>query len=399
MRWAYVSAGLAVLVVAGMLGAPRLFGSSVQTVAVVPRDLVRSVVATGRVEAPHRVNLGAQIVGTAVRVPVDEGQAVKAGQRLVELDATELRAAAREADVAVSQAQARARQLHEVQRPVAQELLRQAQATLDNAQAQLRRQEDLFRQGYVGQAVLDEARKSVQLADAQWGAARRQLDTTLAGGSDDAIAAAALAQAQAGADMAHARLLYATITAPVDGVLINRAVERGDVVQPGKTLMVLSPSGETQLVVQFDEKNLALLALGQKALVSADAFADQKFAAEVVYINPAVDVQRGSVEVKLRVPSPPAYLRQDMTVSVDVEVARRDHALAVPLEMLHDAETAKPWVLKAKDGRARRQGVRLGLRGGGFVEVLDGVQAGDQLIHNAAHVQDGARLRVASMRP
>ena len=396
MRAAYVSAALAVIVVGGMLAAPRLIGSAVQTVRVAPRDLVRTVVATGRVESPHRVELGSQIVGTVMRVPVDEGQTVRAGQRLVELDDRELRAAAREADVAVAQAQARLRQLQEVQRPVAGQSLRQAEATLDNARSQLRRQEDLFRQGFVGQAALDDARKNVELADAQAGASRRQLETTLAGGSDVAVAVAALDQARANVDLTRARLQYATISAPVAGVLISRSVERGDVVQPGKSLMVLSPAGETQLVVQFDEKNLGLLVLGQKALASADAFADRRFGAEVVFINPGVDVQRGSVEVKLRVPAPPDYLRQDMTVSVDVEVARRNHALAVPVDVLHDAETASPWVLRAQDGHVRRQPVKLGLRGAGFVEVLEGLQAGDELVPGGAKLQDGARIRTAS---
>jgi len=399
LRLAYVSAAAAVAVICGLLAAPLLTGSTVRTLAVAQRDLVRTVVATGRVQAPHRVELGSQIVGKAARIPVDEGQAVKAGQHLVELDDAELRAAAREADVAVSQALARLRQLKEVQRPIAGQALRQAEATLDNARAQLRRQEDLFRRGFVGQAVLDDARKSVQLAEAQAASAREQFAATLAGGSDEAIALSALEQARAGADLARARLQYATISAPVDGLLISRDVERGDIVQPGKTLMVLSPSGEAQLVVQFDEKNLGLLAVGQRALASADAFADGRFAAEVVFINPGVDVQRGSVEVKLRVPAPPAYLRQDMTVSVDVEVARREHALAIPADLLHDAETASPWVLKAQDGHARRQPVRLGLRGAGFVEVLDGLKPGDQLLAGGTHVRDGDRVRVVASGP
>lgn len=399
MRAACISAALAVALLGGMLVAPRFIGTSVQTVVVEPRDLVRTVVATGRVEAPHRVDLGAQIVGTVIRVPVEEGQTVKAGQHLVELDDRELRAAVREADVAVAQAQARVRQLQEVQRPVAAQLLRQAQATLDNARAQLHREEDLFRQGFVGSAALDDARKSVELADAQVGAARRQLQSTLNGGSDEAIALAGLDQARANADLARARLKYATISAPADGVLIARSVERGDVVQPGKTLMVLSPAGEMQLVVQFDEKNLGLLARGQKALASADAYADRRFAAEVVFINPGIDVQRGSVEVKLRVPSPPNYLTQDMTVSVDVEVARREHVLSIPSELLHDAETASPWVLLAKDGYARREYVKTGLRGAGFVEVLNGLQAGDRLVAGSAGVHDGTRIRITGARP
>lgn len=397
MRKAYVAGAGAVVVVAILLLAPRFVAPKVPTYTVAPRDIVRSVVATGRVEAPHRVDLGAQIVGTVVAVPVAEGQTVRAGQTLIQLDDSELSAAVREADVAVTQAQARLRQLQEVQRPVSGQAQRQAQATLDNARAQLQRQEDLFRRGYIGQAALDDARKAVELADAQLGAARRQHDTTLAGGSDDAIARAGLAQAQAGAEAARARQRHASVTAPVDGVLISRDVERGDVVQPGKVLMVLSPSGETQLVVQFDEKHLGLLAVGQTALASADAFADQRFTAEIAYISPGVDAQRGSVEVKLRVPAPPAYLRQNMTVSVDVEVARRRQALAVPLELVHDADTARPWVNRLDNGHARRQDVRLGLRGGGFAEVTEGLRAGDALV--PGNPRAGAAMKAASAVP
>lgn len=147
MRKAYLAAGVAVLGIAALLLAPRFIGSGVEAFTVVPRDIVRSVVATGRVEAPHRVDLGAQIVGTVVAVPVAEGETVRAGQTLVQLDDGELIAAVREADIAVAQAQARLRQLQEVQRPVSGQAQRQAQATLDNARAQLQRQEDLFPQG------------------------------------------------------------------------------------------------------------------------------------------------------------------------------------------------------------------------------------------------------------
>ena len=155
------------------------------------------------------------------------------------------------------------------------------------------------------------------------------------------------------------RLGYATITAPRDGVLITRSVERGTVVQPGKALLVLAPAGETQLVLQIDERNLGKLALGQKALASADAYPDQRFAAVVSYINPGVDITRASVEVKLDVADPPDYLRQDMTVSVDIEVAakRQTRSCCRPARV-HDVLSGQPWVLGIKDGRAVKQPVR-----------------------------------------
>jgi len=158
-------------------------------------------------------------------------------------------------------------------------------------------------------------------------------------------------------------------------------------------LMVLAPEGETQIVLQIDERNLAKLKLGQKALASADAYASEKFAAELVYINPGVDAQRGTVEVKLRVPGPPAYLRQDMTVSVDIEIERRAAALALPAEAVHDAAGPSPWVLVVKNGKATRQAVKLGLRGEGSAEILDGLAEGDRVVPAGNSIRAGQRLR------
>ena len=90
----------------------------------VQRDLLRTVVASGRVETAHRVELGAQITGTVARVPVAEGQAVKAGDVLIELVSTELQSAKRQAELAVTQAQGRLRQLNDLQGPVVQQTLR-----------------------------------------------------------------------------------------------------------------------------------------------------------------------------------------------------------------------------------------------------------------------------------
>lgn len=397
LRRSATIAALAVAVAAVV--AWSLLPPRVAVVSVEQRDFVQTVVATGRVEAPHRVSIAAQLVGSVTEVPVAEGQTVAAGDPLVVLDARELRAAVDQAESAVEQARLRLRSIADVQHPVAEQALRQARVNLDNARAARQRTADLFAQGFVGQAALDDAQKAADLADAQVASARKQLEALERGGSEQRIAEAALAQARAAAETAQARLRYARIVAPASGVLIARAVEPGDVVQPGKTLMTLSPSGETQLVVQIDERNLARVRIGQPARASADAFPDQRFAAEVVYINPGIDAQRGSVEVKLRVAEPPAYLRQDMTVSVNIEVARRPRALLLPIDAVRDAD-ANPWVLRVEDGVARRSDVRIGLRGNGYAEVLAGVAPGDRVVPpSATGVDAGDRVRVAAAGP
>lgn len=376
-----------------------VLGPKIQVQAMTAQPLVQSVVTSGHVEAPHRAAIGSQIIAAVRRIPVAEGQRVEAGQVLLELEDSELRAAAVQASAAVAAAQARLRQLVEVQGPVAQQAALQAQVTLANAQSQLARNLRLQEQGFIGPAAIDDLRKAVDLASAQLHAAQAQAATAQPRGSDYAVALTALAQARANADAATSRLRYATIRAPAAGVLIKRDVEPGDVVQPGKTLMTLSPEGQTQLVVQIDERNLKSLRVGQAAQASADAYAERCFAAELAYINPGIDAQRGSVEVKLAVPGPPEYLRQDMTVSVDIMVASRARALVVPLLAVREIDGARPWVMKAEHGRLVRQDVVLGLRSGGLAEVVQGLVPGELVVPTSAPAAAGARARPVAVEP
>jgi HlyD family secretion protein len=173
-------------------------------------------------------------------------------------------------------------------------------------------------------------------------------------------------------------------------------VEPGDVVQPGKALMTLSPLGATQLVVQIDEKNLPLLVLGQLARASADAYPALYFSAAISYINPSVDLQRGSVEIKLNVAEPPAYLRQDMTVSVDIQVATRLKAVLVPTDTIHDIKSRQPWVFKVDDGKVHKQVLRVGLQSAGMSEVLSGLRVNDRALTFTNEVNEGDRVRPIS---
>jgi HlyD family secretion protein len=394
-----VAIGLVVaLLAAGYLIARAWLGVAVYTYAVTRSDIVQSVVASGHVETPSRITIGSQIVGTVAAIPVEEGQTVKAGQLLIALENSEAKAAEAQASAAVTQAQTRLRQLQELSLPTAQQAVHQAQINLQNVQRQYDRTKELRGQGFVGQSALDDAQHNLDLAKSQLRTAQLQVATNSAQGSDFQMAKSALAQAQANLKMAQARLEYTTIEAPVDGTLIARDVERGDVVQPGKALMVLSPAGQTQLVVQIDEKNLAALRMGQQALASADAYPDHRFPATLTYINPAIDPQRGSVEVKLNVPVAPPYLRQDMTVSVDIEVARRTDAIVAPAPAVHDINSNAPWVMTVDHGRARRRTVHLGIRGSTLVEIQSGLQPGELLISsNTASIADGQRVHSSKL--
>jgi len=401
--WAWISAhrkaallGLLLLTLLAYLLTRQLQGPQVKTLTLQPHEFVQTVVASARVQTQHRVELGSQVTGTVTSVAVNEGDQVKADQVLAELDSREARAMMQAAALAVAQAELKLRQIKEVQAPVALQADKQAAANLAQAKAQFLRQEDLFKQGFIGQAALDEARRALDVARAQASSARSQLAADAPDGSELQLALATLAEARANAEAAQARLTYSQIKAPVAGQLIDRNVEPGQVVQAGKALFVLSPQGITELIAQIDEKNMGLLRLGQTALASADAYAQQRFKAQVTLISPGVDAQRGSVELRLRVAEPPDYLRQDMTVSVEIEVARRPQALVLPLDALHEADGATPWVwvLDENSQKLRRADLKLGLHSAGWVEVLQGLQAGQQVLSEAAPgLQAGQRVR------
>jgi HlyD family secretion protein len=387
----------AILAAAGYALRNVILGTPVEVYKAVRGDLVQSVVASGRIATPQRVSVGTVVTGRVTNIPVREGQSVQRGDVLIELEAADERASVEQARGAVAQADAKLRQLRELGLPAAQQSLLQAQANHTQARRHYERTLELKAKGFVSQAALDDAQRNLQVAESQLKAAQLQVDSNKPQGREFAIAQTAAAQTRAALELARAKLDDMVIRAPVDGTLIARSVEPGNVVQAGKELMVLAPAGETQVVVQIDEKNLAQLKLGQQALASADAFPRERFRTELVYINPGIDATRGAVEVKLRVPEPPSYLRQDMTVSVDIEVARRSAVVVVPADAVHDANGARPWILAVNGGRVQRRAVKLGARGEGRVEVIEGVAPGDLVVPVSQQaIREGSRVRAVA---
>jgi HlyD family secretion protein len=354
---------------------------------------VQRVVASGRVIAPAKITLASLSLARVLEVAVREGDAVRAGQLLVRLDDAEARAALAQARARVQEAAARLDQVRGVTTRTAAETVRQAELEVAQAERDLDRARRLFDAGAASAAQLDQATQVLSLARSRAETATLQAASVVGEGAEARLAAAALRQAQAAEAIARARLDEKQLRAPSAGHVLVREVEAGDVVAAGRALLVLAEDGPTRLTVQPDEKNLAVLRVGQPAEAAADAFPGEPFRASVSYIAPAVDPARGTVEVRLAVPSPPPFLRPDMTVSVNVEVGRKADALVVPSETVRDAAT-EPWVLRVVDGRAERRLVQIGLRGEGMIEVLDGLAPGDAVVPpSAGAVEVGARLR------
>ena len=380
------------------MGAATLRGPQVDALVVQSAPLVRTLQFSARVATLSRVDVGSTVTGRVAQVRVMEGTEVRQGDVLVQLESDELRAALAQAVAAERQAKARLEGLRSTGRTAAQAARAQADASLQAASASLARVQQLVAEGFYSPAQLDEARRAVDVARAQQLGAQAQLQATADAGTEVAQAQAQLALAQAATVAAQARLAQTTLVAPADARVLVREVEPGQIVQPGKALLSLALAGPTQLVAQVDERFLEQLQLGQPAWVVADAFAAQRFAARVLSIAPAVDAQRGAIEVKFSIEQAPAFLREDMTLSVEVETARRERTLVLPQAALRGpAGGDQASVLVLQDGRAQARNVRLGLRTLDAVEVLGGLKEGDTVLRGNATLQDGQRVRARTV--
>jgi len=404
-RW-LVLAGI-VLVVAGAWGAWLFMrGPVVDAVTVQAAPLVRTLQFSARVAALSRVEVGSTVTGRVAQVLVEDGAFVRQGDVLLRLESDELDAALAQAVAAERQAQARLAGLRSTGRSATSAAVAQADATLRAAAAELARTEQLVAQGFLSAARLDEARRAVAVARAQQASAQAQNQAVGESGTELAQAQAQLAVAQAASAAARARQAQASVRAPAPARVLSRDAEPGQIVQPGRALMALALAGPAQLSAQVDERFLDQLRPDQAAAVVADAFPSERFMAKVLSIAPVVDAQRGAIEVRFSlVQEAPAFLREDMTLSVEVETARRDRALVLPLAALRDGTpglTGDPdlaaRVLVLVDGRAQGRAVRLGLRTLEAVEVLEGLTAGE-LVLLGGGVEEGQRVRTRQATP
>ena len=354
----------------------------VQAVRVQMAPLVRTLQFSGRVATSSRVDLGSTLTGRVVQVTVLEGALVRQGEVLVRLESDELRAALQQAQASERQAAARLDGLRSTGRSSAQASVAQADSVLVAALADLERTRDLVAKGFVSEARLDDAQRGVAVAQAQQAGARAQSAANAEQGTDVAQAQALLALARSASAAAKARLEQAVLSAPADARVLARNVEPGQIVQPGRALLSLALNGPVQLVAQVDERFLEQLQVGQAASVLADAFPEQRFSARVQSIAPLVDAQRGAIEVKFVLPQQaPAFLREDMTLSIEVETARRERALVVPVDALNGAGAAAASVVRVEhDGRVEERPVRLGLRTLEAAEVLAGLAEGERVL-------------------
>lgn len=376
-----LSLALAVVVVGGGLAYRKHTARPPEFVEVVERRLIQTIVSSGQVLPPAEVRLDSLLTSSVKEIYKREGDSVRSGDLLLTLDQAELEAARAQAAATLAQARAGKSGLRVTTLPQANEALAQVRAALGLSLADRERQRRLFEAGVISASALEQTENAVRIYESQEKAALSQVQAASRGGSANLSAAATLALAEAQLASVEINLRRTRVVAPMDGVITSRLVEAAEVVRPGSALFVLTASGRTRIVLEPDERNLALLALGQRAAVSAEAFPESSFEATLGYIAPAVNRERGTIEVRLDVPNPPNYLRPNMTVSVELSIETRERSLAVPLTVVQELGNGRPWVgVLDSRGRVEARDVRLGLRGDSLVEILSGVRIGDRVV-------------------
>jgi membrane fusion protein (multidrug efflux system) len=279
--------------------------------------------AVGTLRSRQGVMLRPEVSGRIAKLGFIDGQRVRRGQLLVQLDDT------------LQQAQ-----------------LLQARAQASIARTNLQRNRELMAQNFVSQSAADQSAAALEVAEAQ----------------------VALAQAQLG---------RMSILAPFDGLAGIRVINVGDYVKDGADLVNIEDVSAMMVDFRLPESKLARLKSGQSIDVSLDGLPGRAFKGRVEAIDSQIDANGRSVLVRARVDNPEAVLRPGMFARTRIVFETRNAALMVPEEAVVP-QGGKQYLIKVVDGEggkvSRRIEARLGLRVPGKVEVLEGLSANDIIV-------------------
>ena len=376
------------------------------------KEAATVLVAGGYVVAHHKIQLGSKVVGRVAWIGVEKGDRVKKDQVLVRLDNTEYRAQVEQARGALQAAAARLAQLQTGSRP---EEIQQARARADETEANLRnaqtnydRTRGLDRDGVVSKQELDRARDQLDMARAQAEQARKNYELVHQGPRREEIdQGRALVEQARGALRYYETMLDATeIRSPIDGTVLERLVETGEMVTTmfvGETgakssVVSLADLNDLQVEVDISQTEFARVSLGQPCAVVPDAFPDRRYRAVVAEIAPQANRQKATVQVKVQVKNPDAYLRPEMNARVSFEDPRAGQAsvrqLLAPRSALFQAD-GKSAVMAVENGRAVIKPVTAGEEVGGSVRITSGLSGDETLVVGSpAALKSGQRLRV-----
>lgn len=370
---------LAVAGAAVALAAVAVFGFALRAALVETQTAAEGVVAVrvagpGTVEARIPVTLSARVTATVAKLHADQGDAVKRGQLLAVLDDRELdakRAAASTAQETVARNVA-----------AAKAAVAKAEAELELARVKFKRDQDLLRSSYISQSAMDASAAALRSAEANLDSAKAALAAR-----ESEVRGVAHEARYAETVVSHTR-----ITAPMDGIVVERLAEVGSTVVPGTPLFRLVDPTTVWVAARIDESVVGRVRVGQSAKIRLRT--GETLPGKVARIARQSDAATRELEVNVAFELPPVGFVIDQEATVTV-LAGEERGVVVPVSALVE-NSGKPGVLVVADGRAQFRPVETGAADGGRVVVRKGIAAGDAIIAKPAGVKAGARVRPVS---
>jgi HlyD family secretion protein len=370
---------------------------------------------SGYVVAHHKIDVGAKVMGRVSWIGVEKGDKVQQGQVLVRLEDYEFRAQMNQARANLASAQAKLDQLRAGSRP--QEKLRdrasvlQAEANYKNAQADYERTERLHKSGVASKADLDRATMQRDSAAALVEAAKQSSSMTDVGPRVEEIRAAEAqaAQMKAALDYAQTQLDSTEIKAPVTGTVLQRIVERGEMVSPSAfgdagartSVVSLADLEDLQIELDISQTDFARLKMGQRAEVIPEAFPNLRYTGFIAEIAPEANRAKATVQIKVKVENPDEQLRPEMNARVNfladakpVDAQAAINRVLVPKPaVIHKADS--DYVFVVKGSKVEQRVIRRGDETGDSYYVIEGLSGGEMVaVDGAENLRDGDRVKV-----
>jgi HlyD family secretion protein len=369
--------------------------------------------ATGYIIAAHKIEVASKVNGRVAWIGVEKGDRVQQGQMLVRLEDDEYRARLLEAEGQVATFKARLAQLENGSRP--EEVARsdadlaQVRADLRNAEVSLTRTRELVAQGILARQALDDAEARSEAQKARAAAFEKSLELTRQGPRREEIEAmrAQVKQAEGTLAFARTQVENTVIRAPIAGTILERNVEKGEFVTTGFVgdrgakgyVVSLADLNDLQVELDVSQNDFARLAARQPAVVTTDAYPDRKYQGAIAEISPEANRQKATVQVKVGISGPDAYLRPEMNASVAFQAVTKaaqsgDQALA-PLISIPAFAVREGVVFIVVDGRAARRSVLTAGTTPQGVSVANGLIGGEDLILNPpTDLKEGQKVRI-----
>ncbi len=349
-------------------------------------DLARSVVATGKIQPVTKVEIKSKASGIILKLPVNVGDTVKAGQVICELDQNDLLPKLRQAQAALNMAEA---QLKSAQADFERNKVEAAGPDLPFLKKDMERAQAMYKEDIIAMNARDDAEKNYKLAINKQQQAEVNLGVTKAA---VARAEAAVQQSRAALEQAQEDVRNATIVSPIDGVVLSRDREVGDAVSSilvmgsGATLiMTIGDLSEVYVKGKVDESDVGKVYLGQPARITVESYKDLKFTGKVTKISPMGEEKDNvtTFEVRVSISNESRKLLATMTANAEIVLEEHKNVLAIPEGAIIYKKDRSTDVeipdATAQTGK-RRVAVVTGISNGSKTEVLKGLTNGQQVI-------------------